>query len=178
MARKCSCAICKNKGNTDVFYKVTDEKGKSKYYCNKEEYDNFINEKNKRENLINYILFDVFNYEEGQLINSILFKKIKELNSFYDYEVVLECFGEQKENIQYWIKTKEFTSEYNMICYVMKIIEGNINDTHKKWKFKKKQELKRENNLVDFEILNQLDNEKITNTNNSGILAFLDKEDI
>jgi hypothetical protein len=35
MARKVTCQICKSKGDTDTFYKVTDDKGRSKYYCNK-----------------------------------------------------------------------------------------------------------------------------------------------
>lgn len=178
MARSCSCGICKTKGNTDIFYKVTDEKGKSKYYCNQEEYDHFINEKTKREKLIEFILLDVFNYEEGQTVSSALFKKIKELNNFYDYEVIHKCFEEQKDSIQYWISVKQFTNEFNMISYVMKIIEGNINDTYNKWKFKKQQEIKQENNSIDLGILNQLDTSKIKNTNSSGILAFLEEEDI
>lgn len=177
MARKVTCQICKTKGDTDAFYKVTDDKGKSKYYCNKDEYDNFIDEKVKREKLIEYVLLDVFCYEEGQTVNSILFKKLKDLNSFYDNEVIHECFREQKENIQYWIKTKGF-QEFNTICYVMKIIEGNINDCYKKWKFKRQQELKMENNSVDLEIINQLDSDTKTTQNNNGILAFLDEEDI
>jgi hypothetical protein len=177
MARKVTCQICKAKGDTDTFFKVTDEKGKSKYYCSKEEYDHFINEKLKREKLIEFVVLDVFGYEEGQPVNSILFKKIKELNNFYDYEVIYDCFKEHKDTIQYWIKTNGFP-EFNTICYVMKIIEGNINDTYAKWKFKKQQELKMENNSVDLDELNQLDKSDVTITNDSGILAFLDEEDI
>jgi hypothetical protein len=179
MARKVVCAIttCKKKGDSDTFYKVTDDKGKSKYYCNKEEYDNFVNEKLKRENLIDYILYEVFDYEEGQTVNSILFKKLKELSNFYDVDVISECFREQKDNIQYWIKVKEM-QEFNMICYVMKIIEGNINDTYKKWKFKKQQEIKQDNNSVDLDIINQLDTTIPKKLNDNGILAFLDEGDI
>jgi YHS domain-containing protein len=178
MARKVTCQICKAKGDTDTFYKVTDDKGRSKYYCSQEEYESFQLEKEKRQRLIDYILIEVFNYEKGQTVNSILFKKLKELSSFYDVEVIHECFVEQKENIQYWIRTKQFTNEFNMICYVMKIIEGNINDTYKKWKFKKQQELKRENNSVDFDVLNQLDNNTTKKNTENGILSFLDEEDI
>lgn len=178
MARSCSCGICKTKGNTEIFYKVTDDKGKSKYYCNKEEFDNFNNEKIKRENLIKFILLDVFNYEEGQTVSSALFKKIKELNNFYDYEVIHKCFEEQKDSIQYWMSVKQFNNEFNMISYVIKIIEGNINDTYKKWKFKKQQEIKQENNSVDLDIINQLDTNTPKKTDGNGILAFLDEEDI
>jgi hypothetical protein len=177
MTRKVTCQICKTKGDNESFYKVTDDKGKSKYYCNKEEYDSFKLEKEKRERLVDFILLDVFGYEKGQTVNSKLFKKLKDLSSFYDVEVIHECFREQKDNIQYWIKVKGFT-EYNMICYVMKIIEGNINDTYKKWKFTKQQELKKENNSVDLDIINQLDMKEPKKTNDNGILAFLDEEDI
>jgi YHS domain-containing protein len=178
MARKVTCQICKTKGDTETFFKVTDDKGKSKYYCNQEEYESFQLEKEKRQRLIDYILLEVFNYEQGQTVNSILFKKLKELSVFYDVDVIHECFIEQNENIQYWIKNKEFMNEFNMICYVMKIVEGNINDTYKKWKFKKQQEMKRENNSVDLGFINQLDLITPKKSNDNGILAFLDEEDI
>jgi hypothetical protein len=180
VARKVTCQICKNKGDSDTFYKVTDDKGRSKYYCNQDEYDNFMNEKLKRERLLEFVVLDVFGYEEGQTVNSILFKKLKDLNNFYDNEVIYDCFKEHKDTIQYWIKTKETEGfqEFNTICYVMKIIEGNINDVYKKWKFKKQQELKQENNSVDLEIFNQLDTNTPKKTNDNGILAFLDEEDI
>jgi hypothetical protein len=177
MVRKVTCKLCKNKGDTDTFYKLTDEHGKSKYYCNQEEYDNFMNEKLKREKLIDFVVIDVFGYEEGQTINSILFKKLKDLNNFYDNDVIHECFKEHKDTIQYWIKTKGFT-EFNTICYVMKIIEGNINDVYKKWKIKKQQEVKQENNSVDLETLNQLDNHTKNKKKNCGIATFLDEEDM
>jgi hypothetical protein len=176
MGRKVTCQICKTKGDSDTFYKVTDDKGRGKYYCNQTEYDNLINEKIKRKNLIDFILYEVFEYEEGQSVNSILFKKLKELN-FYSDEIIHECFKYQKENIQYWIKTKGF-DEFGTICYVMKIIEGNINDTYKTWKFKKQQEVKQENNTVDLDILNQSDADNTKLKSNTGILAFLDEEDI
>jgi hypothetical protein len=60
----------------------------------------------------------------------------------------------------------------------MKIIEGNINDTYKKWKLTKQQELKQENNSVDLEIINQLDRDKPKKNNDNGILEFLDEEDL
>jgi hypothetical protein len=185
MARKVTCQICKTKGDSDTFYKVTDDKGRSKYYCNKDEYDNFMNEKLKRERLVEFVVLDVFGYEEGQTVNSILFKKLKDLNNFYDNDVIYNCFKEHKDTIQYWIKTKESEGfqEFNTICYVMKIIEGNINDVYKKWKFKKQQELKQErikleNNSVDLNIINQMDTNTTKKTDDSGILAFLDEEDM
>lgn len=178
MARNVTCKICKSKGNTDTFYKVTDEKGKNTYYCNKEEYNHFNEEKFKRENLIKYIAEDVFEYTEGQIVNPVLLKKIKEMHGFYDYEVIQECFKLNKENIQYWMNAKQFSNEYNMICYIMKIIEGNINDVYNKWKYKKQQEQKQESTIIDLDIINQT-NVIINHTNNdNGITDFLNEEDI
>lgn len=176
MGRKVVCKLCKNKGDSDIFHKVTDEKGTSKYYCNKEEYDNFMYEKEKRSRLIDFVVLDVFGYEKGQTINSILFKKLDELK-FYDNDVIYECFKEHKDTIQYWIKTKGF-DEFGTICYVMKIINGNINDTYNKWKFQKQQQIKQENTSVDLDIMNQLDNNITTTKKDDGILSFLDEGDM
>lgn len=177
MARKCTCQLCKTVGTTDTFYKVTDEKRRNKYYCNKEEYENHINEKFKREELLKFIAEEVFEYEDGQIVHPIMIKKIGQLNKFYDYEVIWECFKVNKDNIQYWIKTKNFDSEFGMVSYVMKIIEGSINDIHKNWKYKKRQEQYDNSSGVDLEILNI--NSKINNErSDNGILEFLDEEDI
>lgn len=177
MARKCTCQICKNKGTTEAFYKVTDEKGKSKYYCNKEEYDNMISERNKRTELLKYIAIEVLNYEEDQIVPPVITKKIKEMNSFYDYEVIHECFKMNKETIQYWITNKNFDSEYGMASYIMRIIENNINDVYNKWKHSKKTEQKQENNSLDLEMINEINNNHKIERDN-GILDFLDEEDV
>lgn len=178
MGRKVVCKLCKNKGDSDIFHKVSDEKGTSKYYCNQTEYDNWNNENIKRQKLLDFVIFDVFGYEEGQSVNSILFKKLQKLNEFYDNDVILECFVVNKDTIHYWMNNKQFTNEYNMICYIMKIVEGNINDTYNKWKFKQQQAIKQENNSVDLDIMNQLDNNNNSKQDNNGILGFLDEEDM
>lgn len=178
MARKVVCKICKSKGDTDTFYKITDENGRNKYYCNQEEYDNYVSEKLKRENMLKFIAEEVFQYEEGQIIHPTMIKKLSAMNKFYDNEVIHECFRINKETIQYWMQAKQFSSEYNMVCYIMKIIEGSINDVFNKWKHRKQQEIKEENTLVDFDILNQLDNTTSTQQDSNGILSFLDEEDI
>jgi hypothetical protein len=178
MARSCTCKICKKKGNTDAFYRVVDENGKNKYYCNKFEYESFMIGKEKKDSLIKYIATEVFNYDDGQIVPPILLKKLHELNNFYDYDVIRETFQVSKDNIQYWISVKNFSSEYGMISYLMKIVEGNINDVYKKWKFQQQQLLKQENNSVDLQMVNQLDHVIANKKNDEGILSFLDEEDI
>jgi coenzyme F420-reducing hydrogenase alpha subunit len=178
MARKCTCKLCKAKGTTDVFYKVTDNSGKNRYYCNEKEYVDYMTDKGNREELLKYIALEVFDYEDGQIVNPILLKKIKEMNGFYAYEVIQECFKENKDSIQYWMANKNFTNEYGMISYIMKIIEGNINDIYNKWKYKNKQQVEKDNNNVDVDFINQLDMSEIKTKSEHGILAFLDEEDI
>lgn len=176
MARNCTCQICKSKGTTDKFYKVT-EKGKNKYYCNKEEYDQFINEKKKRDDLRKYIAIEILNYQEGQIVPPVLIKKVNKLNEFYDCEVIKECFHQQKENVQYWMSAKKDLPEYNLACYIMKIIESNINDVYEKWKYKQKQLQKQESANLDLGIINEIETVKPVKKNDS-ILNFLDEEDV
>lgn len=179
MARKVVCKICKTKGESDKFYKVTDEKGRNSYYCSQEEYENLINERLKFKNLMEYVAVEILEYEDGQIVPPSMVKKITKLNEFYDYDVIHECFKVNKETIQYWIKVKDFSSEYGMASYTMKIIEGSINDIYNKWKFKKQQEVKQENTLVDLSYIDQIEDKPTIKTNNdTGILSFLDEEDI
>jgi hypothetical protein len=178
MARKVVCKICKAKGDTDTFYKVKDvDKGISKYYCNKEEYDNYNDEKIKRETLLKYIAEDVMDYEEGQIIPPIMLKKIGDLYKFYTYDVIQLCFELCKDDIQYWITTKNFTNEYGMVSYIMKIIESNINDTYKKWKFEQRQKQKQDNSKLDVGIINEMPTKTVIKKT-TGILEFLDEDDM
>lgn len=177
MARKCVCKICKAKGDTDTFYKVI-ESGANKYFCSKEEYDSHVKEKQKRQKLLEYIAIEVLDYEEGQIVNPVMIRKINDLNKFYDLEVILETFKESKETIQYWINNKNFTSEYGMVSYTMKIIEGSINDVHAKWKHLQTVKAKQEVSKVDVGILNDIDTIKTPVKKKEDILSFLDEEDV
>lgn len=180
MARKCTCQICKSKGMTDVFYKITDDKGKNKYYCSKEEYDAFVLKKEKRYNLLKYIAEEILQLEEGQIVSPSMVKRIEKLNTFYDYEVIHECFRMNEETIHYWKSVKNFGSEYGMVSYIMTIIEGNINDVYAKWKHNQRVKQKQESksNNADLEILNEIESHEIKENDNGGIMAFLDEEDI
>lgn len=177
MGRKCVCQICKAKGNTDVFYKVTTDQGKNKYYCNKEEYVNFINEKEKRHDLLKFVAEDVLEYEDGQIVPPVMVKKIEKLHGFYDYEVIHNCFKVQKEAIQYWINNKNFSSEHGMASYVMKIIESNINDEYEKWKHQKNVTKQQDTTDLDVEIINETKHATTVKSGND-ISEFLDEEDI
>lgn len=177
MSRKCICKICNKKGSTDKFYFVYDEKGKKTYFCSQEEYNSFMINKFKKEALLKYITVEVFQYEEGQITPPILVKKINELNQFYDYEVIHECFLICKDDIQYSIKNKRFNNEYGMVSYVMRIIENRINDVFNKWKDQVKQKIKQESSSIDL-LINGIDDIAIVRKDNNGILGFLDEGDI
>ncbi|WJV20807.1 hypothetical protein QU593_10355 [Rossellomorea marisflavi] len=179
MGRKVVCKICKEKGDSDLFFFTTDEKGRRKYYCSESEYNDFLNQKEKRYKLLDYIAVEILKYEEGQIVPPVMTKKIQALNEFYDYEVLKECFKQNKESIHYWIKVKNFQSEYGMASYIMKIIEGSVNDVYNSWKHKKRVIERQETDKVNVDIMNQLENNTVKkNENDEGILAFLDEEDI
>ncbi|ATF13561.1 hypothetical protein A616_16725 [Brevibacillus brevis X23] len=177
MGRKCVCKICNKKGTTDLYYCVADEKGKKKYYCSQDEYDAFMINKFSKETLFKYIALEVFQYEEGQIIPPVLIKKINTLNQFYNYEVIHECFITCKDDIQYWTKNKQFKNEYGMVSYVMRIIESRINDVFNKWKHRVKLETKQDSSSIDL-LINGIDDVVTNKKDNTGILDFLDEEDM
>lgn len=177
MARKCICKVCKAQGDTDTFYKVR-EGNVNKYYCNKEEYEHNFKLKQQRKVLMEYVAIDVLGYEEGQIVNPVMVRKINELNKFYDFEVILETFKQCKENIHYWINNKNFANEFGMVSYIMKIVEGSINDVHAKWKHLKSVKAKQDVNNLDVNILNDIEEVKVSQKKKEDILSFLDEEDV
>lgn len=179
MGRKVKCKICRAEGNSNTFYKVTNDKGVNSYFCNKEEYDLREKEKKDRYELLKYIAEEILQYEDGQIVPPSMVKKIEKLHEFYTYEIIHESFRMNKDDIQYWIKVKGFTSEFGMASYIMKIIEGSINDIYKQWKYKQQQSVIQESHLVDVQILNDTkESKKINKNNDNGILSFLNEEDI
>lgn len=180
MARKVVCKICKKKGESDTFYKVTNEKGLNSYYCSKEEYDEREREKNKRYDLLKYVAEEVLQYEDGQIVPPSMVKRIEKLREFYIYEVIKEVFFLHKENIQYWIRTKDFSNEYGMSSYVMTIIESNINDVYKKWKRQQEQQMKMDSMSIDTLLFNDsyIENNTGSKSDKKDISMFLDEEDL
>lgn len=180
MARQVKCQICSNKGDSDVFYRI-EINGKNKYYCSKEEYKSVQAEKNKYNELIEYVSDEIIGYEKGQKFPTSLTRRIAELHKFYSYEVIKYAFQFKKDDIIYYTKTKDFQSEYHMISYIMAIVEGNINDVYKAWKRKQEQELKAKSivNTVDINLYDEVSNVEIKKKTNDniGISSFLDEDD-
>lgn len=175
--RKCKCQITKEIGTTDIFYKVN-ENGKNKYYKNKKIYDKYMKQKNDRDILLKYIALEILDYQEKQIVPTILLKKIKELNEFYEYEVIYEAFKEKKDTLKYWINLDgKFNSEYQKVSYMMAIINNSINDIYERWKIKQ-QRLQKENSInVDMNVLNDSEAVVVPKSEAIDISQFLDGED-
>ncbi len=61
MSRKCKCKICNKELTTDKAYKITRINNKTNkktnmYYCSKEEYNNYIKDKEDKMDCIDYIV--------------------------------------------------------------------------------------------------------------------------
>lgn len=179
MARAVKCKICKAKGDSDTFYRVTDDKGRNSYYCSKEEYEQREKEKEDRYMLLKYVAEEVLEYDNGQIVPPSMVKRIEKLSKFYGFNVIKETFYLNKETIQYWIRTKDFSNEYGMCSYVMAIIESNINDAYKKWKREQEQKAKMKSKTIDTMIFDDLVmTEPIKQSNSKDISMFLDEEDL
>lgn len=180
MARKVTCKICRNIGDTGTFYKVTNEKGINAYFCSKEEYDEREKEKNDRYDLLKYVAEEVLQYKDGQIVPPSMVKRIEKLNKFYKYEVIKESFYINVDTIHYWIKVKDFSNEYGMSSYVMTIIESSINDIYKKWQRQQEQLSKMDKMTIDTSLFNEITIEDVVvkSKGNNGISMFLDEEDL
>ena len=127
MVRRCKCYITGEIGTTDTFVKIG-----SHYYKNQYVYDEDKRLKEERRQLIDYICRTFLGYGEGQPFPSSLPKKLNEL-SYYDNAVIFETFKQCKEDIVYWLGSKDFTSEYGKIAYIFAIIGNKIADVNRKY---------------------------------------------
>lgn len=139
MARKCKCKGCGEELTTDIAFKVTTNK-KNMYYCNEAEYLKIKEVKEKKDHTMNYI-FELLKYNNDQIMPPILIKKINALAETYDYSIIKETFAKNEDTLIYWWNLEDkFDSEYGRVCYIMRIIENNINDVYKSIKIKERQD--------------------------------------
>lgn len=170
IARKCKCQVTGEWGNTDIFYKVTNKKGRNKYYKTKEIYNKYIKEKESQEKLLKYIAIEILDYDQYRVLPPILLKKIKEIHKVYNYEVILETFQQNRDTLNYWMNLEDkFENEFQRVSYMMAIINNNIIDIYKEWK--RKQSRKKKETNVDVNILSK--DIKHSNKNKKDISDFL-----
>lgn len=180
MARRyaCKCQICGKSGYTDEFYRVK-KKNKNLYYCNEEEYLEWKKEKDIKTELLIYISNEIWHYDNYKMLPAILKKQINQIAEIYNYEVILKTAKKHKDTLEYWMNLEgKFDNEYGKSSYMMAIIKNNINEVYKQWKHEKKTEQNKNKISVDLDIINNLQQTQLNNTDNNGILDFLEEEDI
>lgn len=144
MARKVKCAITGEYGTNETFIKIG-----TRYYKSQEVYDEDRRCKDLHKKIVDTILNEFLDYQQGQIPSSLLFKKLKELE-FYDNEVILKTLYQQSDTIKYWMNNKEFKNENGKVAYMFAIIKGCINDVYKDWKREK--DLERKLQGADYNI--------------------------
>ena len=185
MARKVKCTYCKKDGTNETFHKEV-IKGKNKYFCNHIEFELFeMNEAKKqaeteeRNNLIQWIMDEIYNYEKGMVFPKTLNGRVSKLLNFYPVQVVKEAFVNNYEVLSWAIKNKDFSSEFHATCYVMTIVEGSVNDIYLDFK-RNQQQIKKievESSKVDTDLFDEITTVSvISNKNNKDISQFLDDD--
>ena len=153
MARKVRCCITGEYGTSDTFYR--DEKTK-RYYKNKEVFDNWRAQTDKRNEVLD-IIADIVGYYNGEKFPSSITKKLKDLEEIYDIFTVYDTFVEKRDDIQFAIDTRDFDTEYGKCAYIMAIVVNNINDIWIRRKREEKTKLKQEATLksedMDFDYI-------------------------
>lgn len=180
MSKKVKCKICGKENNKEESYCVSrmylSQKGKDKgkfkterkYYCSKDEYEQYEHEKMKEvcvwNELYSFIRTEVMKYSKEQSLPPLLITrlqnlrngtvvlpkvgKIKQSKEGYPYDVILETFKKHLQDINFWISKKQFKNEQQKIGYIMAIIEGNINDVYNT---KKEVEKRTKQNIINEE---------------------------
>lgn len=173
MARRCKCSICKKDLTTDKAYKITNNKGKTTYYCTKEEYEQLIKEKQDKEHCLEMVA----QYMRLKFATPIIIKEINKLHEYYEYIVIEKCFKENEKAINWFLDNNEDSSEFGKVRYCFTIIQNNINKTYQKHKKELEQIqglFKIKQNEIDVNIINDISNNKPIRKDVNDISMFLD----
>ena len=125
MAYKVKCIVTGEYGTSDTFVKHED-----KYFKNEYVYQEYKKQTNFWKKIINKFAIEYLGYESGQPFPTFLPKRIKELD-FYDNETIYRTMLYCDNTIYDSINTKEFSSDYAKVSYILAILRNNIN---KIWK--------------------------------------------
>lgn len=114
------------------------------------------------ESLYYYVKNDILGYDENQSLPSNMVLRLKGLltNKFmennnikstanYSYQTILNTFKFCSPEIHKALKTKSWTSEQHKFNYILKIVEGNINNVYMRMKNIEKAKEKAKNATVD-----------------------------
>lgn len=114
------------------------------------------------ESLYYYVKNDILGYDENQSLPSNMVLRLKGLltNKFmennnikstanYSYQTILNTFKFCSPEIHKALKTKSWTSEQHKFNYILKIVEGNINNVYMRMKNIEKAKEEAKNATVD-----------------------------
>lgn len=168
---KVKCKLCGNETTTDKAYCVQTKT--KKYYCSKEEYEEYLTKLKIKNECIEYVA-EVINMK---FTPPTMIKLVNGLSEFYDYVVIKRAFKDNKDSIQWAIENKTFGSEFGKYKYIMSIVLNNIEKSYKTYK-KEQEEIeklftKSVTNDIDIEILNS-NREEVKVKQNSDISMFLE----
>jgi YHS domain-containing protein len=153
--KRCKCRWCSKPLSTDTAYKIRRD-GKNIYFCDINESLEWLvkTEKEEAERDIMYVVrgyvkTEILGYKDIQKLPKYLIERIFDIRSGatfekgigriegdgngYPYEVILATFKNQRDNILYAFKNKQFENERQQINYMMAIVESNLNDNYMKW---------------------------------------------
>ena len=155
------CRKCNKKVERNQAFKVV-VGGKNTYYCNEEEYNEILRNKELKDETYSYI-YNIFGYK---ITNTCIYKEVNDLVDVFGYELLLSYLKENEMYLTSVIQGKDFPKEYGKIRYFAAIlknsladyvnISGNSNVEHEKCieydlpevKYKRK---KKRRNLSDIE---------------------------
>jgi hypothetical protein len=128
MARKVKCALTKETGTTDTFYKA--ENGK--YYKSQQVYNDWKTDADKRL-LARDMLLAYLGWQAGEPYPTLLGKKLKELD-FYPGQTICDTINKCSSSIDWAMKNKQFSSTAAKIHYIFAVISNHIGDIHREVK--------------------------------------------
>ncbi len=147
---RAKCQICKAPLDTSTAYKVTDKKGKNKYYCNQTEFEAEETRKQKAKedkDKVYRLVCDLFGYE---IQNTQLYAEWQLWNKLKPNDVIYKYLRENEEYLQE-ICNRSFGNEYQRIRYFSAVLKNSLRDYQSK--VEEKVEVK-ENNISFFEPIN------------------------
>lgn len=124
-----TCQICKKKIDRTTAYKIT-KNGINKYYCNQEEYLDYISKSENRKLAIEKT-FEILGQD---FTNTQMMKELIALDKVYGYKAIYDYLCENEKWITNTMHNKEFNSQYAMARYLAAILKNNLNEFVKKKK--------------------------------------------
>lgn len=123
-----------------------------------------MTEKEKRDwdSLYTYVKSNIMGYDDNQALSSTMVLRLKGLltNKFiengniestanYSYEVILNTFKYCSTDIQKALRTNSWTNEMHKFNYILKVVEGNINNVYMRMKNVEKAKEEAKNTIIN-----------------------------